>query len=555
MASTIVTKHRTADATAPTVSDIIQGELAINFADEVLYSRDESGNIVQLGVKKGTSSNSLVRWDGTNWVEVTSVTIDGSGNMGVGGTLGVTGATTLSSTLGVTGATTLSNDLTINKTGNGFFSINGTDAAFIRLQDSGGSTNQKYVDFVTDNGSFDIRLLNDDTSVKSIPIAIAPTGGIGVAGDVTVTGGALSVSHNNSATVPADVFGGMMTFNHTAGGGEVDFFNQYTSAGTGGFDFYQVTAGGSAANLLARLDKSGNATFAGNLGTSEGQITASNGDPLENVAVFTATNASYTGGALQVITTRAADATAFDLAKFNTSGGSTTNCRIRGDGDLENVNNAYTGISDIKLKQDIFLAGSQTEDIKAIAKIVSKYRLKDQVAHDENAHFHLGVIAQELELISAGLVGESEDSDYVEVSPAKAEVKELQPMTWQKPVMEIVQVVVLDEEGNPTDETETKEQQVHLDEETDVAESIVDGVLIAAHKAIVSKPQFTIENVVDSNGEIVMREVITQKAEPAKMDFVKNGEFTKHVKYSILYMKCVKALGELIERVEALEAK
>jgi hypothetical protein len=188
MASTIVTKHRTADATAPTVSDIIQGELAINFADEVLYSRDESGNIVQLGVKKGTSSNSLVRWDGTNWVEVTSVTIDGSGNMGVGGTLGVTGATTLSSTLGVTGATTLSNDLTINKTGNGFFSINGTDAAFIRLQDSGGSTNQKYVDFVTDNGSFDIRLLNDDTSVKSIPIAIAPTGGIAVAGTLGVAG-------------------------------------------------------------------------------------------------------------------------------------------------------------------------------------------------------------------------------------------------------------------------------------------------------------------------------------------------------------------------------
>ena len=126
-------------------------------------------------------------------------------------------------------------------------------------------------------------------------------------------------------------------------------------------------------------------------------------------------------------------------------------------------------------------------------------------------------------------------------------------MKWQKPVMETVQVDVLDEEGNPTGETEPKEQQVHLDEETEISESVVDGVLIEAHKVSVSKPQFTTENVLDSNGELVMREVITQNAKPAEMGFVKNGELTKNVKYSILYMKCVKALGELIERVESLE--
>jgi hypothetical protein len=105
------------------------------------------------------------------------------------------GNVSLAGTLGVAGAVTLSNDLTINKTGNALLSITGGDAAFIRLRDSGGSTNQKYVDLVTDNGSFDIRLLNDDTSIKSIPIAIAPSGGItvvgalGVAGALTPTGG------------------------------------------------------------------------------------------------------------------------------------------------------------------------------------------------------------------------------------------------------------------------------------------------------------------------------------------------------------------------------
>ena len=43
-----------------------------------------------------------------------NLTVDGSGNVSVSGTLGVTGATTLSSTLGVTGVTTLSNNLDID---------------------------------------------------------------------------------------------------------------------------------------------------------------------------------------------------------------------------------------------------------------------------------------------------------------------------------------------------------------------------------------------------------------------------------------------------------
>ena len=110
--------------------------------------------------------------------------------------------------------------------------------------------------------------------------------------------------------------------------------------------------------------------------------------------------------------------------------------------------NSYGGISDIKLKQDIVDASSQWNDIKAIK--VRKFRFKDE----PNAPLQIGVVAQELEQTSAGLVYESLDFEN-------------------------------DENGNK----------------------------------------------------------------------VATGEVTKSVKYSILYMKAIKALQEAMERIETLEAK
>jgi hypothetical protein len=152
----------------------------------------------------------------------------------------------------------------------------------------------------------------------------------------------------------------------------------------------------------------------------------------------------------------------------------TTNIKalIYSNGDFQSRTNSYTGISDVKLKQDIVDANSQWDDIKGLR--VVKYRFKDEVAADPNYPLHLGVIAQEAELVSPGLVFESPDFEDVEVP-------------------------VLDDDGNPV-----------LDE---------DG-----------NPQVTTERQA-------------------------TGTVTKGVKYSILYMKAVKALQEAIERIETLEAK
>ena len=85
--------------------------------------------------------------------------------------------------------------------------------------------------------------------------------------------------------------------------------------------------------------------------------------------------------------------------------------RVLGDGDAQNTNNSYTGISDEKLKENISDALSQWDDIKAVR--VRKYSLKERKL---DAADSLGVIAQELEASGMnGLVKEVEaDEDSEE---------------------------------------------------------------------------------------------------------------------------------------------
>jgi len=75
--------------------------------------------------------------------------------------------------------------------------------------------------------------------------------------------------------------------------------------------------------------------------------------------------------------------------------------RVLCDGDFENTNNSYTGISDVSLKENIVDASPQLDDIMAMR--VRSYNLKSTGAR------HIGVIAQELEETSPELVKTGED--------------------------------------------------------------------------------------------------------------------------------------------------
>jgi hypothetical protein len=79
--------------------------------------------------------------------------------------------------------------------------------------------------------------------------------------------------------------------------------------------------------------------------------------------------------------------------------------RVADSGNVTNTNGSYGTISDAKMKADIVDAGSQWNDIKAVR--FRKFKMKD----DPDQVVQLGVVAQELEQTSPGLVEEHTDRD------------------------------------------------------------------------------------------------------------------------------------------------
>ena len=81
--------------------------------------------------------------------------------------------------------------------------------------------------------------------------------------------------------------------------------------------------------------------------------------------------------------------------------------QLKGDGDAQNTNNSYGQTSDSKLKENIVDANSQWDDIKAVQ--VRNFNFKADTGF--GTHRQIGVVAQELEAVSPGLVKDNIDED------------------------------------------------------------------------------------------------------------------------------------------------
>ena len=79
---------------------------------------------------------------------------------------------------------------------------------------------------------------------------------------------------------------------------------------------------------------------------------------------------------------------------------------VRTNGNVENANNSYGQSSDIKLKENVVDASSQWDDIKNLK--VRKFNFKASTGFE--THTQIGLIAQETELVSAGLVEDVNDT-------------------------------------------------------------------------------------------------------------------------------------------------
>ena len=145
----------------------------------------------------------------------------------------------------------------------------------------------------------------------------------------------------------------------------------------------------------------------GGVGNAFDAVTAfSHNEANQQVTWTTALNSAFTSTCHLLATTRAPGIACSFLFGVASQGTSTpvNTFTVANNGNVFNTNNSYAGFSDLKLKENIVDSGSQWSDIKALR--VRKYNFKQGETHTQ-----LGVIAQEVELVSPGLVTETADRD------------------------------------------------------------------------------------------------------------------------------------------------
>jgi hypothetical protein len=235
--------------------------------------------------------------------------------------------------------------------------------------------------------------------------------------------------------------------------GGISMIRESATARSGALAFSPIASDGNGTER-ARIDSSGN-LLVGTTSTNSSRLNVVKGDTTGPVIRAGATSGSFTGALFEGYGTRTTTNGSYSLILVLNGNGS-GEFKVLDSGNAQNTNNSYGSLSDVKLKQDIVDAGSQWDDIKGLR--VRKFRWKS----DPDGFMQIGLVAQEAEEVSPGLIDESSDFEEVEVT---------------------------DEEGNVTTERQA------------------------------------------------------------------TGTTTKAVKYSVLYMKAVKALQEAMERIETLEAK
>lgn len=204
--------------------------------------------------------------------------------------------------------------------------------------------------------------------------------------------------------------------------------NTYT-APTGGFDgniFLAVTNNSSSSNA-AGIALSAGATGAAFIhfgDTDDANVASVVYDNDDNSMRFT-TNASerfridstgqalfFTSGNPITSGTSQGAGTTHEVftgvhSRSSTTSGGTVCIKVFSNGNIQNTNNSYGQISDVKLKENIVNANSQWDDIKDIQ--VRNFNFKEETGNP--THTQIGVVAQELETVSPGLVYETPDVD------------------------------------------------------------------------------------------------------------------------------------------------
>jgi hypothetical protein len=222
-----------------------------------------------------------------------------------------------------------------------------------------------------------------------------------------------------SADLSADINstsanGGYMVW-RTSGTVIADLGTAQNCFGTGGTDTFAINGRGARALLLGtnntermRIDSSGNLL----VGATTALVSASTGrlnvQATTGVSAIYASSSSSFANAVVQIGCGTNSGTGWSILEGYSanSGGdqfAVTRFKVLGNGNVQNTNNSYGALSDVKLKENITDATPKLEKLNQVR--VVNYNLIG------NETKQLGVIAQELEQVFPSMVDETPDRD------------------------------------------------------------------------------------------------------------------------------------------------
>ena len=293
------------------------------------------------------------------------------------------------------------------------------DGEFIIMNTVANSSRQETARFsrdeiVMNEGSRDLDFRVESDSKTHMLFVNAGSNFVGVGNSV----GAQTIANLNCRENGASIEFGHQ--NNTSG-----FFGTLGSFGSNGHPYIGFSCSSEAsANTFSTFGHAGNIIHGdtnGNLLFQQVTTASATGQtPLERARILSTGDIVFgnTGSTVSNAIKTFIQPTTTECGRFSAVGGNNTNggffvgarldttaatVVIRPDGDIENINNTYAALSDQRLKQDIVDASSQWDDIKALK--VRKYRFKS----DPEKPLQIGVVAQELEGVSPGLVETTED--------------------------------------------------------------------------------------------------------------------------------------------------
>jgi hypothetical protein len=159
---------------------------------------------------------------------------------------------------------------------------------------------------------------------------------------------------------------------------------------------------GSTPSEKARIDSSGNLLVGTTSNYGGGRLDVA-WDGTANAAAVRASSASFTGAGFIVYADRNTTNSTFKGLAYYNAGAGAYKFIVQDSGNVQNVNNSYGAISDIKLKENI------TDATPKLAQLNQVRVVNYNLIGDTNKQ--LGVIAQELEQVFPSMIDEEIDRD------------------------------------------------------------------------------------------------------------------------------------------------